>query len=205
MKQFESNASQTTGDRTARRRRGVEGGPPILREIARLQAGAGNAAVAASLGDVMVQRHDVDAGADAAPGAGQLPTPNPVIAALWKISVQNPLHAAANAMSDDKPDYKTAFDQGSSAEEHTIATATSLPDGDPRVVQANYLSDDLAVVETMLAPRADFPIWSDDKIAAQLGKLEWDAAVVGESLGGDPAARQQVVPGLGKEQPPADG
>lgn len=200
MKQFDSNASQTTGDSTARRRRGVEGGPPILREIARLQAGAGNAAVAATLGHLTMQRHDVGSGADAAPGAGQLPTPNPVIAALWKTSVQDPLHAAANAMSDDTPDYVGAMGQAGSALGAISAASGSLPEGDPRVVKANYLSSDLTLVQTVLAPRAGVTIsTTDDQIATKLGGLEWDAAVVGESLGGDPAPRQRVVPGLGEE------
>jgi hypothetical protein len=200
MKRYRSRASDTERADASQSRRGVEGGSPAVQEIYRLQAVAGNAAVNASLGQLRLQRHDVAAGAETDAGAGPLPTPNPVIAALWKNSVQTPLRAAANAMSDEKPDYATAFGQASSARDAVYSASGSLPKGDVRGVKASYLLDDLALTETVLAPRANVTIsTTDDQIAAKLGGLEWDAAVVGESLGGDPAPRQKVVPGLGDE------
>jgi hypothetical protein len=201
MKQSHANASQIAHPGAPRRRRpAAPGGPPIQGEIRRLQATAGNAAVAASMEQLVVQRHDV-AGGDGSQGTAQLPAPNPVVAALWKSSVLDPLHAAANAMSDEKPDYRTAFDQAGKAREATVSAARSLPADDPRKAKANYLFDDLTLTQTLLAPRADVTIsTTDDQLASQLGGFEYDAAVVGESLGGDPAPRMKVVPGLGEEQ-----
>ena len=204
MRRYASRALDTERADATRPRSGVEGGSPVVKEIRRLQADAGNAAVAASLGHVSLQRHDVAAGAETDAGAGPLPTPNPVIAALWKNSVQTPLRAAADAMSDENPDYATAFDQAGIAHQAVNAAYTSLPEGDVRVVKAIYLNDDLQLVQTVLAPRAGLSVDdSDVRVAAQLGKLEWDAAVVGESLGGAPAPRAKVVPGLGGDQGPS--
>jgi hypothetical protein len=175
-------------------------------EIRRLQATAGNAAVASSLGQISVQRHDVAGTADANQEAAPLPAPNPVVAALWKTSVLEPIHSAANAMSDEQPDYRAAFDQTGKAREATHSAADTLPKDDPRIVKANYLFDDLTLAETVLATRANVTIsTTDDQMASQLGGFEYDAAVVGESLGGDPAPKQTVVPGLGEENPAASG
>jgi hypothetical protein len=189
MKRHKAKEPETDSNDETQRGGGVAPGPPVAKAIYRLQAEAGNAAVASSLGQVALQRH----------AAGPLPTPNPVVAALWKDSVQAPLRAAANALVDEPVDYTTAFEQAGRARAAIDSAAGALPKGDARMVKANYLLDDLALTETVLAPRANVPIsTTDDQLAAKLGGLEYDAEVVGESLGGDPAPRQTVDPSVAK-------
>ncbi len=114
---------------------------------------------------------------------------------MWDHSVQAPLHAAANAMSDPKPDYRVAFDSAGQAREAARAAIEPLPKEDPRIPKANYLLDDLVLMQTVLAPRANVTIsTTDDEAAGKLGEMEYDAQVVGESLGGNPAPRQRHRP-----------
>lgn len=164
---------------------------PVTRAVMRLQRAAGNAAVARSIEQTVVQREPDDPNR-AAPAAA-----NPMLGALWDMSVVQPIHKAANAMVDPpKADYKAAFDLVLQAEGANHTATAALPTGDPRVVKANYLQDDLVLVASVLAPRANVTVsTTDDDVASKLGGLEYDAQVVGASMGGNPApAQQQLKP-----------
>jgi hypothetical protein len=173
-----------------------DGSSATVRTARSLQRAAGNAALASALQRLAAQRQG---GAQGGQGQDQA-APNPVVAALWDTSVQAPIHRAADAMSDLKPDYRTAFDSAGQAESALESVLGSLPTDDPRKPKGNYLIDDLTLVQTLLAPRANIPIKaSDDDVAAKLGGMEYDAQVVGESMGARPAPRQIVNPRLEQE------
>jgi hypothetical protein len=174
---------------------------PVRHLALALQSTAGNAAVAAALHGPTVQRQGGTVSGGGTDDAGRARgATNPIVAALWEGSVQTPLHQAANAMSDEQPDYRTAFESSSRAQSAVGSVLGSLPAEDPRKPKGNYLIDDLTLVETVLAPRAGIPVSSsDDDIAAKLGGLEYDAQVVGESVGAKAAPRQTVNPDLDRE------
>ncbi len=201
MKQFDSIAPRAAGGAATHQSSHVAAPSTLKRQLDAFQATAGNAAVAAAIRALTVQRQGAAGGSEPQP-QGQPTAPNPMIAALWKASVMEPLHTAADAMSDEQPEYRAAFDDASRASGATETALGGLPEGDPRRAKANYLIDDIRMVQVVLAPRAQVEVihTSDADIAGQLGKLEWDAAVVGESLGGDPAPRATVVPGLGEQE-----
>ena len=95
----------------------------------------------------------------------------------------------------------SAWDATKTALDTTNTALQAVPKTDPRVVNGIYLQDDLVLSLTILAPRANVPIsTSDDSIAAKLGGMEYDAQVVGESLGGEPAPRQHIDPNLDKKE-----
>ena len=168
--------------------------------ILRLQSSAGNAAVTEAMAGPAVQRH-TPGGGDGAQADGADNAPNPILAALWRAQVVDQIHKAANAMVDTPPDYKGAWDATKTALDTTNTALQAVPKTDPRVVNGIYLQDDLVLSLTILAPRANVPIsTSDDSIAAKLGGMEYDAQVVGESLGGEPAPRQHIDPNLDKKE-----
>lgn len=131
-------------------------------------------------------------------GAAQAGAPNPVVAAMWQYAVQGPLRTAANELSNEKPDHHAAYEALRQASDGLEAAMGALQSGDPRLVKANYLMDDLKLIRLWLAPRANVTVGgTDESAAAKVGGMEYDAQVVGESLGGNPAPHQVVNPALG--------
>lgn len=164
----------------------------MLRAVAGLQATAGNAAVAAGLGRLAIQRRD---GGKASPAdaAEQASTPpNPVLAALWKTSVQDPLRQATDAMVDPT-DYDTAWDKLLGVRSTLATTAGALPETDPKAARVELLGERINTVEIVLAPRVGIDAGAtDERIAQQLGGLEYDAAVMGQALGGAPVPQRNA-------------
>lgn len=141
---------------------------------------------------------DASSGGSSTGPAQDAGVPNPVVAAMWQYAVQGPLRTARNELSNEKPDHHAAYEALRQASDGLEAAIGALQSGDPRLVKANYLLDDLRLIRLWLAPRANVEVGgTDDDAASKVGGMEYDAQVVGESLGGNPAPRQIVNPALG--------